>query len=665
MDRLGQPAPSEVKWQTAAPSPGAGASATGGAVPDANGLLTTPRQNRLQQAFTDVGGAFSAARERFNTIDNPLAVRHLMHIEQEQAEETSEAPVVKGSYTATVGSETVKVEETIVRSDQRASLRKGVTQQLASDRAALTRIDSEIRTLKVYAKALPADPDGAHVQGAPAKPLPPTPAVVEKVAAALEHKAELEVRIKYSQGQLQALAKHGDSWFGSNYFRDHAKEGIAALDHGGKVSPAEYQKVMDSSVAGLVNAQTQKGEDSTAVRSGGIADLRNLHTNLGELKAIVAGTVQLADVRKRLEGELSKHKPGSPAHSSIACALKQLENMGTVKAAIAERRACLNQQYLQLLALHAEGKSPQELQEMEHFKVGQLGLLSPSKDRTWSDSGWRQNEGSIIADMSEIFTENSGKVVHFDGKGPYIDEKGEIHLPAKAMDPSHTATLQSRFVNASIQGNVKNTGAQKAANDSGLAGLKGEITSDNTAAHALLDDANKNLNPKRGTGKSSTRTALNLARTLKAAGYEVGINCLSGKDRTGLVAALFTAAETVAARLKGAMNSVVDKFLSQLAPKMISGAGLEVVQQNTPEAEFLKLGPGAHLSAKDALGQIGDYVMAGLRPSSKRVSTVFGLAHAGVGSIDSSPSSSPKVSRVLGRSPGNSSPKLFEEGVRV
>ena len=220
-----------------------------------------------------------------------------------------------------------------------------------------------------------------------------------------------------------------------------------------------------------------------------------------------------------------------------------------LKAEIAERHSLLEDQFLQMLTTHyteimrkavAEGKplSP-------NFIMSQMSLLAQQNIKMMP--AFIQNEGYFMVDMHTMFREFRNKIIKIDGEpgsGTCIDHKGIIHLaqPKGLQVPEDGIKLMPIFFNVSVQQGTKDDLAQKKYNNlafQDLIALTKHL--DKVTKRKLLTEIN-DLRAKLKKDGGSLEIAAEIMNLTKKiiekvnADHGEGMNCFSGKDRTGELA---------------------------------------------------------------------------------------------------------------------------------
>lgn len=358
----------------------------------------------------------------------------------------------------------------------------------------------------------------------------------------------LEKELQLCKNSYENAKKVKDEFIKSSFYRDEL----------GKVVNNSREKnyseaVNQISLGAAVNFRYQKGEaggkETGFFRLGVITDPRNGFTHLGELKAFSKNSKLLQDKLKILGKKHQKYLKSPEKNraklEATQYAIAQLhpQQLGET---IREREFVLENQMLQLVQGQVE-KNLAKIQMDEKQTILPLvhvALLNREIDKV-DPSGWVHNEANEMADMHEIFKEFAGKILIFDGKGPYIDVDGNVHLAQSLIGEDGKARqmkLDSTFVNISVQGHCKNDGIQREINKDSIPHLIAIATKKAQAAPQnkeireglkLLLDVERKLKED----KSTYQIAEDLSVAFLKLGIPLSIGCLSAKDRTGYVGA--------------------------------------------------------------------------------------------------------------------------------
>ena len=264
------------------------------------------------------------------------------------------------------------------------------------------------------------------------------------------------------------------TWASTNYFRDKLR--------GQKDINSNYSQLVDSYMPIPNNMRLHsikveekikvgnKEEDKVIthelVRLGIISDMRNGFTNLKQLKELkeqlerkprdFSGLNKLKEtIFVQMEEELKK------GHNNVLgafeYALEEIQNLDSINATIERRKAFLTKQALPLILQHAKSSN---LSEIDTLKVLDVRLVNPEAVSIDPNTGFCHHEGNELLDMAEIFKEFSEKKLICDGKGPFIDNDGNIHLPTllNVDGKPKEINLFAGVVNHNVKWNAKNEG---------------------------------------------------------------------------------------------------------------------------------------------------------------------------------------------------------------
>ncbi|CDR35110.1 hypothetical protein [Criblamydia sequanensis] len=434
------------------------------------------------------------------------------------------------------------------------------------------------------------------------------------------------------------LVEVGIDWSSSNYFRDL----LAA--HPDK----SYEEVMDLYLSTPINLRFHSYDDESSNRTGFfrigvITDLSNGWTNLEELKEFKEGkkteelnariadlairkqplNEKLAKLEKSYEKLLDRQKEALKEYESLTEGKKQeklgekiislqknihraglsikvlkhqigsldyaQKELSNIPKTLEKRRNILQDQFLILLSsqIKEHRHTISSLNTGDPFLFAHLSLLN--KDLKIHDkSGWMHDEENEMLDMQAIFQEFKGKTIHFeDINGPFIDKEGNIHLPKTLLDSKKApASLQLNpaFFNVSVQRSVINNPLQRKINDQGLKDLEAHFKMmqkkpENYFKH--LETIKTVLSRKKLRHQDAGEITFNLLKINNI----LSLNCLSAKDRTGLVAATVIH-DLLSERVnesKSLSPKIKKRFLKKEAQEMVAkdSPSVQAVEDNT------------------------------------------------------------------------------------
>jgi hypothetical protein len=308
--------------------------------------------------------------------------------------------------------------------------------------------------------------------------------------------------------------------------------------------------------------------ERTMVRHGAITHLKNGFISLKTLTRIEEEL--RAGESEALEAEINRLKlmenrfKGQNKILAIQDALQILRSAGLaeIKTLIHERTLILRAQFAAILMEHIRF----ETNIVNHgiFILSQVSLLNLNHFEI-NKSGWVHNERVAFEDLVTIMDMYDGAQVFCN---PELEQPiisgGTISLPIDKPN----FVLKTAVFNASVQTNRLNSEIQKRTNCCNALKIR-DIAQNNLAEHAL-----KALIE---SGKLSYHIAVELVFGLARLPSSVGINCQSGKDRTGIIAAL-SAQRFICKRLE---HTVLDD----------RNPMIQIIHENTPSASVAKLNP--------------------------------------------------------------------------
>jgi hypothetical protein len=352
------------------------------------------------------------------------------------------------------------------------------------------------------------------------------------------------------------------NWLDSNYYRTSLKKCVEAG------SESEYRKEIEKmSLGAPVNFRyhacylgDKDDEETGFFRLGVITDPRNGFTNIQELRKIQRdpnlGSAKIKQLTEKLLELKKKRKKNTPKIFAVEYALRQL-NPEHLISTIRERQQILDNQVLLLVQAQVSKKlskikttKQENGKMMPEFHFTHIGFLNRKKS-VQDSVGWEHDETNEIIDMDTAFRQfdlgkfSKGTTLIFDGKGPYIDTEGNIHVAEKIEENGKPKQVRLRphFLNISVQGHMKNDGIQKEINGPALdqlITLAGQ-TIDNLKDKAQQQKASEGLTELRrikallNQGESNYKIAEDLSVALLKLGMPFSMGCLSAKDRTGIV----------------------------------------------------------------------------------------------------------------------------------
>ncbi|KAF3362347.1 hypothetical protein PHSC3_001176 [Chlamydiales bacterium STE3] len=373
-------------------------------------------------------------------------------------------------------------------------------------------------------------------------------------------------------------------------------------------------------------------------RLGVFFDARDPGNTIQELELYLekgANSKELETEVKRRENLLQKYaKKGDETRakaieqSLIPLKMIQKEQTSLLKAFIEEKKGFIDDQMLQLVLAQIESREPllESAGNNTSFFMAHLGLLNEKKVRV-DASGLIHDEGRFMVEMQQAFKRFEGKKIIIDGTGPLIDQEGNIHLKTRSFSSDGKTpkelTLRTLFANFSVQGFTQNGPVQGKFNETTATQFNEELTKqiksvraelkENQDSEELIAKASQleSIQSRLDTiiksltqGQSNYKIACDYFPLLleysqiaqgEDAIFTSSLCCFSGKDRTGLVAAVSThrvgvkkAVEALEQDTKKQQN-ILRKFSKRILYDKDS-LGIQVVSENTG-ASMLKVSP--------------------------------------------------------------------------
>lgn len=259
-------------------------------------------------------------------------------------------------------------------------------------------------------------------------------------------------------------------------------------------------------------------------------------------------------------------------------------DLDPLRKVIREREQLLSLQFLQDLSAHLENK-PASGETLIMGRTSLVAMIKPERGK----HGVVFSERTMAFDMKAIYDRMDGKTIFFDldkqaGQTGYIDEKGHVHLPkqlhAETLPPEKGIVLKTVLANLSVQGNIENTGIQKAVNDDALKKLR-ELSIDSPQALGLVAElenklqqleeyASWNLVLKYTNAPDPFAPCLSFHKAIEALNGYGSVNCYGGVDRTGYLVELKTqdALKKELARIRLAQNREDEEKLKEDAVQL-------------------------------------------------------------------------------------------------
>lgn len=390
--------------------------------------------------------------------------------------------------------------------------------------------------------------------------------------------------------EAEDIQSRGGTWAGSSSYRTHITR-FSTLE-----------KAWERYVPLVVNHRVQKVRNasgqvvSSLNRSGAIHDYRHGHTNLQELR-MLKGILARKDILSPAQQETLNRLDPNIVKTYFQG--NQSEAWELLDAQIIDRQLILENQALQDLAAHFDGMSQAELENLPaEVLFGRVSMLNAYNKPTKTEK-FELNEANQMRDMAAIYGDLQGKQLVFDGKGPYLDEQGMIHMPFKAGSEGKPLVRDFKpiYFNISAQGNIRNEGPQQAINTAAYRSLHSHVltrcnqldlgTPEEKQKAAKMRERLQYIGKELEKGVTDGfELAEQTALLLQEMDAKLSINCFSGKDRTGLLAALVTF-KHLKDGLEGLNPPIGDrKTLSTLGKfgrqlMSVSGTAARIVEDNT------------------------------------------------------------------------------------
>lgn len=373
---------------------------------------------------------------------------------------------------------------------------------------------------------------------------------------------ECEEKIKNANEQKKYFKT---DWINSNYTRDV----LRAADN--------IEDANKKFISAPVNFRHQKlevngKEEIGFFRCGIMHDPRNGYTDLMELRELqrYGQLHDSAEYEAEVDRKIADLQKMNPKTDKQRQAVDHAINLfkkcrgspAYLDFVIQDRKAFLEDQMTQLVSAQIEENLSLcgDLGNRSNFTMFHLGLLNRKAKYLKNENGWVHIEEHMMADMAQIFKEWRGKTLLFDGKGPFVDDQGVVHLPMELRDANGNPKilkLQSFFMNTSVQVHTKNDGIQATINLETRFAM-GDILEGET------EEFKKCMDRIVLKGESSFEVAEDLLLALpENAAKSQG--CLSCKDRGGTVGArvVLRKLEKAAKLTQSTMNRFVNAMYDE------------------------------------------------------------------------------------------------------
>jgi hypothetical protein len=411
-------------------------------------------------------------------------------------------------------------------------------------------------------------------------------------------------------------------WLASEYFRDSIRQ----LSKQG----SDYNSAVEKYVAVPPNMRQQRLEGDTSVqygRTGVISDMRNGWVSYHELEQMVkqdekgfislsqidAKIANLKKVKVKIEGGLAFRRSSKMKKKnqllSVNEGIENLSNLKTyinlfngaksrkdqvdidcqlnnINSILLNRELVLEQQmmiYLQDQFANNPEYINKCIAEGKSIDVIHVGLLNMGKKKT-DATGWRHDEQVQMEDMNAIFTKFHGKKLVFAASGgPFIgDDALVFSIPGINAGSS---TLGTYFFNTSVQGDRKNSGAQR---DNNLENLSRYRDTNVATGTPFLDGMANRLESVKQTDYALATELVRTFRDEKGSKALLSFGCVSAKDRSGVVGEMLMQ-EPLKERLTILGVDVKAFFRKHLFSS--KGAAIQIIRENLTPHSALKTKP--------------------------------------------------------------------------
>ena len=422
-------------------------------------------------------------------------------------------------------------------------------------------------------------------------------------------------------------------WVDCNHYRNQAKSFAGYKEFIATIKPILPNLIVET-------VTKKEGDEVTATqviaRSGALTDQRNGHFSLSDLHKMKEEIVTdpykkyedtlICKIKERIEATKTKAKKGSFGRKKELSS-KQQESIDDVKNKLKEvdwlvidpaadnkirdRKnplyvAHYNKAIDKLIKEREDFCIPQFLQLLEaefgsssrgengKFLMVQTSLLHGTKPK-FEKSGFRKDEQVQIEDMDRIFEKFDGYKIAFKPEldGSHVDQDAKtIYLPwsmkPQNFDEKKPIALRTAFFNISIQTDMsykdkntdESTDSFKSINQKNMKRLNTFAKEDCQESFSPI------LKPAEKSGYTDAAIAQNLIATIKerfGSACGVGVNCFSGKDRTGFILSRLT--QWFIGKSVGEENNVYKRTLLHS-----DSMATTVVNINTG-ARYIKLDP--------------------------------------------------------------------------
>lgn len=334
----------------------------------------------------------------------------------------------------------------------------------------------------------------------------------------------------------------------------------------------------------------EKGHTSL-LRTGAIYDNRCGMFTTKDLEELRDDPKKRSEQQERIKNKIRKLEEGKSGKKTkqklfaYQTALNLIGSEESINKALGERKVILQTQYLTLVWEHLKAQNGQF--QGEEFSIAQLGLLNPSVSKI--SGSWTHFEDKEIEEMQHLFQEMAGADLVFgEVDAPYIEEKeGKriIHLPQKLCAEGTTPpkTLRSHFINIDVQ--MRSAPSKwvflnpfyKKAKKKGQTLARLVTPELKNIMENDTKEGGKELLKRLESGESGYTLAGEVLSFLEKKGFHIGVNCQSGKDRTGIVCESF-----MQQKVLEDTERLLDQFFKKVDEARIR---LEEAQKALPETD--------------------------------------------------------------------------------
>lgn len=241
--------------------------------------------------------------------------------------------------------------------------------------------------------------------------------------------------------------------------------------------------------------------------------------------------LSLEDIEFDLKGDYQQARLMNHASKVKLDVVEKHVQLALQSTKFQERQERLDEQMLQRLTSAFYADRPQG----GKYLLCQMSLLDETIDK--NKNGFAHNEKNFMLDSAYTYERFNGATIHFSSeaeKPSFVEgDKGKIAQviipwPKEKNPIPQDTTLTSIFFNQSVQGETDNNKLveQKRINEDAIRHLEKFTPDDKKATLTGLKNRLNDTN-------SSYELARDILLFAKSLGGSIGVNCFSGKDRTG------------------------------------------------------------------------------------------------------------------------------------